>query len=363
MSEMIGTEYLRIALAALIPAALFYIGIFTTIHLIALRENVGVVPPEEIPSVKTALHPVRLLPVIGGLGGLLWMLLSGRSVAFSAAFGIAGAVVPFLVGDLFTRRRPLATLRKLLDSLVEAGNGIVIIALMLAGAQILVALINLTGVGVTLSSLTVTVGGEHLFLVGLIVALACLVLGMGIPTTAAYVLVAAVMAPALIAIDVEPLVAHMFVFYYATISVITPPVCIAVFVAASIAKTDWWPAAVNAVRLGAVTYIIPFMFLSYPGMLWSGGPWQIAEAALSGAALVFATSLFLAGTRVRGSRWLAAAIYLPAAVLAVVPSEIALTVAVGLTILGVALGRPFSRPKESQQSARRTIPGASSVVR
>jgi hypothetical protein len=105
------------------------------------------------------------------------------------------------------------------------------------------------------------------------------------------------------------------------------------------------------------------MFLSYPGLLWSGGPWQIAEAALSGAALVFATSLFLAGTRVRGSRWLAAAIYLPAAVLAVVPSEIALTVAVGLTILGVALGRPFSRPKESQQSARRTIPGASSEVR
>jgi TRAP-type uncharacterized transport system fused permease subunit len=143
-------------------------------------------------------------------------------------------------------------------------------------AQILVSLINLTGVGVTLSSLTVAVGGEHLFLVGLIVALACLVLGMGIPTTAAYVLVAAVMAPALIAIQVEPLVAHMFVFYYATISVITPPVCIAVFVAASIAKTDWWPAAVNAVRLGIVTYIIPFMFLSYPGMLWSGSPWQIA---------------------------------------------------------------------------------------
>jgi TRAP-type uncharacterized transport system fused permease subunit len=340
---MIGTEYLRIALAALIPAALFYTGLFTTIHLIALRKNIGFVPPEEIPSAKTALHPVRLLPVIGGLGGLLWMLLAGRSVAYSAAFGIACAVVPFVLGDILMRRRPLATLRALLDSLVEAGNGIVIIALMLAGAQILVSLINLTGVGVTLSSLTVAVGGEHLFLVGLIVALACLVLGMGIPTTAAYVLVAAVMAPALIAIQVEPLVAHMFVFYYATISVITPPVCIAVFVAASIAKTDWWPAAVNAVRLGIVTYIIPFMFLSYPGMLWSGSPWQIAEAALSGVALVFSTSLFLAGTRIRGSRWLAAAIYLPAAVLAIVPSHLALGAAVALTTAGVALGRPFAR--------------------
>jgi len=363
MSEMIGTEYLRIALAALIPAALFYTGLFTTIHLFALRGNVGVVPPEDIPAAKTALHPVRLLPVIGGLGGLLWMLLAGRSVAFSAAFGIACAVVPYVIGDLAARRRPFATLRALLDSLVEAGNGVVIIALMLAGAQILVSLINLTGVGVTLSSLTVAVGGEHLFLVGLIVALACLVLGMGIPTTAAYVLVAAVMAPALIAIDVEPLVAHMFVFYYATISVITPPVCIAVFVAASIAKTDWWPAAVNAVRLGVVTYIIPFMFLSYPGMLWSGSWLEIAEAALSGGTLVLATSLFLAGTRIRDSRWLAGALYLSAAGLAIVPSEIALGVAVALTVVGVAWGRPFSRSRESSHSGSKAVPSASSEFR
>jgi TRAP-type uncharacterized transport system fused permease subunit len=171
------------------------------------------------------------------------------------------------------------------------------------------------------------------------------------------------MAPALIAIDVEPLVAHMFVFYYATISVITPPVCIAVFVAASIAKTDWWPAATYAVRLGIVTYIIPFMFLSYPGMLWSGNWWQIAEAVLSGGTLVLATSLFLAGTRIRGSRWLAGALYLPAAGLAVVPSEIALGVAVALTILGVAWGRPFSRPQEPSYAGREAVPGTSSQFR
>ena len=138
----------------------------------------------------------------------------------------------------------------------------------------------------------------------------------------------------------------MFVFYYATISVITPPVCIAVFVAASIAKTDWWPAAVNAVRLGIVTYIIPFMFLSYPGMLWSGSALAIAEAVASGLVLVLATSLFLAGTSIRGSRRLAAAIYLPAAVLAIVPSEIALAAAVVLTVGGIALGRPFSAPHQ-----------------
>ncbi|MDQ0314539.1 TRAP transporter permease [Amorphus orientalis] len=341
MSEMIGLEYLRIALAALIPAILFYSGTFLTIHLIALRQRIGFVPPEEIPSARTALAPLRLIPVVFGLGALIWMLVSGRSVALSAAAGVIAMIVPFAIADLAVRRRPLDTIGKLLAGLVEAGNGIVIIALMLAGAQILVSMINLTGVGVTLSSLTVALGGESPVLVGLIVALACLVLGMGIPTTAAYVLVAAVMAPALIAIGTEPLVAHMFVFYYATISVITPPVCIAVFVAASIAKTDWWPAALNAVRLGAVTYIVPFMFLSYPGMLWSGSGVAIAEAALSGAILVVASSLLLSGTTVRGSRYLAGALYLPAAVLAIVPSEIALIAAFGLTALGIAIGRPF----------------------
>ncbi|MGX1306267.1 TRAP transporter 4TM/12TM fusion protein [Amorphus suaedae] len=354
MSEMIGLDYLRIALAALIPAVLFYAGVFLSIHLIALRQKIGYVPPEEIPSARTALAPVRLVPVVLGLGGLLWMLISGRSVALSAATGVICMVVPFVIADLAITRRPAETAKRLLGGLVEAGNGIVIIALMLAGAQILVSLINLTGVGVTLSSLTVAIGGESSVLVGLIVAVACLVLGMGIPTTAAYVLVAAVMAPALIAIGIEPLVAHMFVFYYATISVITPPVCIAVFVAASIAKTDWWPAALNAVRLGAVTYVVPFMFLSYPGMLWSGTPVAIAEAALSGATLVLATSLFLSGTTVRESRLLAAALYIPAAVLAIVPSEVALVVAIVLTATGIALGRPFRRPAEFRPGAAPT---------
>ncbi|WP_040485567.1 TRAP transporter permease [Lutibaculum baratangense] len=351
MSEMIGTDYLRIALAALIPALLFYIGVFVTIHLIALRKNIGYVPPEDIPSARTALAPVRLIPVVGGLGGLLFMLLSGRSVALSAATGIICMVVPFVIGDLAVNRKPKSTARALIYGLVEAGTGIVIIALMLAGAQILVSLINLTGIGVTLSSLTVAVGGKNLFLIGLIVALACLVLGMGIPTTAAYVLVAAVMAPALISVDVEPLVAHMFVFYYATISVITPPVCIAVFVAASIAKTDWWPAALNAVRLGAVTYVVPFMFLSYPGMLWSGTPWQIAEAALSGTVLVMAFSLLLSGTRIRGSRIASAALYLPAAMLAIVPSHLALGLAFAMTVTGIVVGQPFRQRHPGEPDA------------
>jgi TRAP transporter 4TM/12TM fusion protein len=341
MAEIVGVDYLRIALAALIPAVLFYAGALLTIHLIALRHQYGVVPPEDIPNARDVLTFNRLAPIIGGLGGLMWMLTDGRSVAYSAAMGVIFMVVPFVISDFYTARNFRSTATKLIHGLTDAGKGIVIVFVMLTGAQILVSLINMTGVGITISSLTVALGGQNIILVGLIVALACLILGMGIPTTAAYVLVAAVMAPALIAINIEPLAAHMFVFYYATISVITPPLCVAVFVAASIAGTNWFAVALYAVRLGAVTYVVPFMFLTYPGMLWSGTGLEIAEAALSGGILVTAFALLLSGSCIRGSRILSVVVYGIAAFLALIPSHIALVVALVLTVGGIVIGRPF----------------------
>jgi TRAP-type uncharacterized transport system fused permease subunit len=344
MAEIVGVEYLRIALAALIPAVLFYTGALLTIHLIALRHQYGVVPPEDIPNARDVLTFNRLVPIIGGLGGLMWMLTDGRSVAYSAAMGIIFMVVPFVISELYTARNLKATTTKLIHGLADAGKGIVIVFVMLTGAQILVSLINMTGVGITISSLTVALGGQNMILVGLIVALACLILGMGIPTTAAYVLVAAVMAPALIAIDIEPLAAHMFVFYFATISVITPPLCVAVFVAASIAGTNWFGVALYAVRLSAVTYVVPFMFLTYPGMLWSGTAPEIVEAALSGGILVTAFALLLSESRIRGS-WVASIlVYGSAAILALIPSHLALITALLLTLGGIMIGRPFRAP-------------------
>ena len=164
-----------------------------------------------------------------------------------------------------------------------------------AGAQILVAMLNLTGIGVTLSTLVVSVAGEQVFLVALIVAVICLIMGMGIPTTAAYVLVAAVLAPALTRIGIEPLVAHLFVFYFATISVITPPVCIAVFVAAGIAKAGWLQVAGHAIRLGATTYVIPFLILAYPALIGLGDAWDITLAAARAMAFVLAFAGILGG--------------------------------------------------------------------
>src|SRR5690606_7555070 len=198
----------------------------------------------------------------------------------------------------------------IVDSLEDAGKTLVMIGVLLAGAQILVSMVNLTGLGVALSTLIVTLADNSLWLIALITAVVCMILGMGIPTTAAYVLVAAVLAPALVKVGISPIVAHMFVFYYATISVITPPVCVAVFVAAGIAQTGWLGVAREACKLGAVTYVIPFMFLAYPGMLAEGTGLDFAEACLSGIVFTMAFAAFFGGARFFDARILNAIVLL-----------------------------------------------------
>ena len=238
MAEILGLPYVTVMMAAIIPAVLFYLAVFVTVHLVALRRGLAIVPEEELPAWNLILAPRRVLPIVAALGGLgigIWL---GRSVATSAFYGIMGLLVAFATTQ--AGQMPVREMAgRILTGLVDAGKGLVIIGVLLAGAQVLVSMINLTGIGVTLSSLIVTLAGDNVALVALVVAFVCLIMGMGLPTTAAYVLVAAVLAPAMTAVGVDPLAAHLFVFYFATISVITPPVCVAVFVGAGIAQTPW----------------------------------------------------------------------------------------------------------------------------
>ena len=210
-----------------------------------------------------------------------------------------------------------------------------IIGVLLAGAQILVAMINLTGVGVAMSGAVAAVAQGEVLALALIVAAVCLVMGMGIPTTAAYVLVAAVMAPALVQVGVPELTSHMFVFYYATLSVITPPVCVGVFVAAGIARSDWTSVAGVALKLAGVAYAIPFLFIVYPGILGGGGPLAIVNALATGGLFVVSVALLLGGQTVTRSPWLDRVMLLSAAGLALVDAWPALLAAFAI-LFGLA---------------------------
>ncbi|PWW00348.1 TRAP transporter 4TM/12TM fusion protein [Hoeflea marina] len=301
MAEILGIPYLTIILGAIIPAVLFYLSVFMTVHFVAVRRNLAVVPEEDLPEWAAILAPRRVLPIAAALAGLGLGIWLGRSISTAAFYGIVGLLLAFVATEA-GRLSPRAMLGRIVDGLGDAGKGMVIIGVLLAGAQVLVSMINLTGIGVTLSSLIVSLAGDSVALVALIVGGVCLVMGMGLPTTAAYVLVAAVLAPAMTAVGIDPLAAHLFVFYFATISVITPPVCVAVFVAAGIANTNWLPAAGEAVRLGAVTYVVPFLFLLYPGMTLQGSWFDALEAIAAGLALVIAIPALLSGTRLTRSR-------------------------------------------------------------
>ncbi|WP_311946004.1 TRAP transporter permease [Halomonas piscis] len=322
MAEILGTSYVNIALAALLPALLFYVAVFVTLHLVAIRQGLPLVPEADLPDWAEVLQFRRILPIVAALGGLFGGVLKGYSIQYAAFLGVALLTLSY-GGFAIRDRIPLTrVLGMLLSGLQDAGKGMVIIGVLLAGAQILVSMLNMTGIGVTLSTLVVSAAGEQLFLVALIVALICLIMGMGIPTTAAYVLVAAVLAPALTEIGVEPLVAHLFVFYFATISVITPPVCIAVFVAAGIAQTGWIQVAGHALRLGATTYIIPFLILAYPALAGLGNVWDITLAAFKALAFVLAFAGVLGGARVIGRRWLDSGLLAAAGLLAVMPAAL-----------------------------------------
>lgn len=345
MAEIIGVEYIRIAAAAVLPALLFYLGVFATVHVIAREQALGQVPEGEIPAWRAVLRWRRLVPIGGAFGGLAFGILNGNSIQTAVFFGIVGNVVGLLATKIGHREAPSDdSLRKqLVRALDDGGKGMVVVGILLAGAQILVAMINLTGVGITMSSMIVGEGSPSTLVVGLIVALVCMVMGMGIPTTAAYVLVAATLAPALIKIGIAPLTAHMFVFYFATLSVITPPVCVAVFVAAGIAQTQWLAVARRAVMLGAVTYVIPFLFLLYPGMLAPQNLAQFLEAALSGFIFVLGFAHLFGGARVTPSRVLDVLLWGTVAIVAVYPSIWGL-VAATLLFVALLVYRRYSAP-------------------
>jgi len=260
------------------------------------------VPTDEMPAWATVLQPARIVPVLAALGGLFYGVLTGRSIQTAAFFGVVMTLVSYTLFALLAGIGPRQIVSRLLEGLTDAGKGMVIIGVLLAGAQILVAMIGMTGIGVTLAGLIVDLGGQSLFLVSLIVGGVCLILGMGIPTTAAYVLVASVLAPALTQIGVEPLIAHLFVFYFATLSVITPPVCVAVFVGAGIAQTNWLPAAGEAVRLAAAIYVIPFLLLIYPALAGFGSWTAIVLAGCQGTMFVIAFSALMSRVSVTGHR-------------------------------------------------------------
>lgn len=269
MAELLAVPYLHVMVAAIIPAFLFYLGVFVTVHLESVRRSYAALHPADIPAARTVFAPRAFLPFLLPIIVILVLLYMGYTPQRAGFSGTIAAIVLYLLSDLrFAAVKQRS--RTVLKGLELGGYALVMIAVLAATAQIIIGIIGLTGFGVRLSSLLIAFsGGELLPALCMSMAVA-IVLGMGMPTTGAYLVAASVLAPALTRIGMEPLQAHMFIFYFAILSAITPPVCAAVFVAAGIAQGPWFKAATIALRLGLVGFIVPFMFAYSPALLMRG---------------------------------------------------------------------------------------------
>ena len=297
MAELVGVNYWSIALAGVVPALLFYLGIYSTVHVIARRQGFRPVTSEDLPDWRGAMTFARLAPIVAALLGLGFGVLNGNSVELTACYGMIAMLVAVLVARILSGEDPRAVIGIIIRALEAGGKGVVIVGILLVGAQVFVAMINLTGFGVAVTAAVLSIGQGQIWLIAGLMAIVCLIAGMGLPTSAAYVMVAAVFAPALIQQGIDPLVVHMFVLYYAALSVITPPVCLGVFVAATIAQAPWMKVAGETLRLGATAYALPMLFLAYPGMLGGGEAGDILRAILSGGVFALGVAHLLGGAR------------------------------------------------------------------
>lgn len=276
MAELVRLPYTEIMIAATLPAILFFMAAWFGVQSYARRHDLPALSRDALPgwgAVARSL-PFFLLPFSILIGTLAF---TSYTLAFAAVFAT-------FVTWLTLAFEPDGSLslagwwQRTLLALVTAATQVAIIAAVIVCAGIIVGVFNMTGLGVKLTSLIVGASGGELWIALLLTALAGLVLGMELPTTAAYVIVAAVAAPALVDLGVPLLYAHLFVFWYALLCTITPPVCGNVFIAAGIARTPWLPVAGNAMRLGVGLFLVPLAFIANPALL------QIATTPLEALA-------------------------------------------------------------------------------
>jgi TRAP transporter 4TM/12TM fusion protein len=263
MADIMEVPYLDITKAALLPALLFYIAVFASVHLEAVKTGLKPLESIDIPDVAQSLrnsgHVLLSIPVFIGT------LISGYSVMYSSLAGIVCLLALSLL-RYSSRLNP----RQLVAAAVSAAEAILPVALATATAGIIIGVVTLTGMGLKFSSFIVSISGNNLLVALVLTMASSLVLGMGLPTAAAYILVATLTAPALVSMGVDLMAAHMFVFYSAMLSSITPPVALAAFAAAAICREPPMRVAMISVKFGFVAFLLPYFFVLEPRLLGMG---------------------------------------------------------------------------------------------
>ena len=272
MSEYMGIPYGQVALKAILPAVLYFTGIYIAVHLEAKKLGLRGIPKDELPKILQLLPKIYLLTPLVVL--VVLVSTNRHTMQFSAAIAILITIAVGIVNNFvnrFTHETDTSdnlTFSKVLDALEAGAKSCVTVAVACAMAGLVAGCITSTGLASKLITAVVTVSGGRVMIALLLTMLCCIVLGMGVPTTANYCIMASTCAPILITIGVPQIAAHFFVFYFGIVADITPPVALAAYAGSAIAKAPPMKTAVNATKLAIAAFIVPYIFALDPAMLF-----------------------------------------------------------------------------------------------
>ena len=286
MSAFTGIPYITIILYALFPAILYYTALLVMIHLEAARYDLTGITPEGSLRQTAKDYGHMVIPIVL----LIVFMIIGYTPRLSA--GIATVTALFMAQLRKTTRLSIADM---LEALEEGSKNLLMVAVATAAAGMIVGVVDLTGLGQRLGAGLLALSGGLLLPALVLTMILSIILGMGMPTSAAYIIQAATVIPALIFMGLQPFVAHMFAFYFACLSLITPPVAISAYAAAAIAQANIWKTGWTAFRLGIAGFIVPFMFAYGPSILLVGPVWEIILTVTTAMVGVTALAVALSG--------------------------------------------------------------------
>lgn len=326
MVQYLGVPYSKIISAAVIPAFLYYLSIYVWVHFRALKLGIKTLSKDEIPPIENFLRRSLLfLPLLA----IIASMLIGYTAIFSAFVGMVITLLAWLA------QKDSITISKLLDAIVKGVKSSITPLMACIAAGIIVGVCNMTGLGQVLTYNIVKLSGNSLIIALLLTAFACIILSMGLPAAACYILVATIVAPSLIKMGAAPIAAHMFVFYFSCYSNITPPVAIASYVAAGLAHAKPLDVAMWGLKMAAPGFIIPFLFVFNPILLLVN---------MTAFDLIFTTVASIVGViflAVAGAgyfncnlNWIVRSIFLVASLLLIIPETITTLIGYGLIAVG-----------------------------
>jgi len=288
MAEFLGVPYAQVVIWALVPAVLYFLSCFAAVHFEAKRLGLVGLPRAELPKLGQVLRTNGHLFI--PVASILVVMYSGYSAPLAA---FVGTLACFPVAALRKSTRSNVTFANLLAAMIDGARNTIPVALACACAGVVVGVVTLSGLGIVFTQFVVHLAKDMLLVALMLTMLAGIVLGMGIPTTPAYIIMTALLVPAIVKLGVIVPAAHMFAFYFAILSAITPPVALAVFAACGIAKSDLWSTGWAAVKIGATGFIVPYMFVYEPSLLMIGDWPTILSSCISAAigVVLFASGL------------------------------------------------------------------------